>query len=221
MKLKAISGRQISAASAESLGSATVARNDSQYLHLSDIEIWQKFKQGDESAFIHIYSTYFDQLYYYGTQFTPDIRLVEDAIQDLFILLSDQRAKLSVTSSIKFYLFKSLKRRIVANLKKKSKFIDTDNIDKYADFAVSYSMEKRMIDSQFDKERRIKLAKGLKSLTSRKREAIYYFYYENLSYAEIQELMDLKNVRSARNLIYKALAFMKTAFALVFACFVS
>ena len=103
------------------------------------------------------------------------------AIQDLFILPSDQRAKLSVTSSLKFYLFKSLMRRIVDFLKKKSKFIHTNNIDESADFAVNYSMEKIMIGSQFDKERRIKLAKGLKPLTSRKREAIYYFYYENLS----------------------------------------
>src|SRR5690606_36156630 len=80
--------------------------------HKDEAAIWEAFKKGNESAFIYIYETYFDQLFVYGKQFTRDEDIVKDAIQDLFITLRKSRAGLGSTDSIKFYLYKSLKRLI-------------------------------------------------------------------------------------------------------------
>lgn len=46
-----------------------------------------------------------------------DEELVKDSIQDLFITLWHSRARLSVSDSIKFYLYASLKRKIIAENK--------------------------------------------------------------------------------------------------------
>ncbi|NJM26145.1 MAG: hypothetical protein HC859_12305 [Bacteroidia bacterium] len=64
-------------------------------MQLSNEEIWDRFRNGDESMFQYIYSIYFDKLYNYGFQFTRNKELIEDCIQELFIELSDRRSFLS------------------------------------------------------------------------------------------------------------------------------
>jgi hypothetical protein len=78
-------------------------------------EIWQNFKDGEEKAFIWIYKTYFDTLYNYGRQFDLDTEFVKDQIQDLFIYIRNNRKQLADVKSIKFYLFKSLRKKITVS----------------------------------------------------------------------------------------------------------
>jgi len=78
----------------------------------SDLLLWKSFKSGSESAFIFIYEHNFEMLYSYGRRLTNNEDVIKDAIQDLFIELRKNRENLGDTDSIKFYLFKCLKRRI-------------------------------------------------------------------------------------------------------------
>lgn len=182
----------------------------SAFQGISDAELWQKFSSGDEAVFIFLYKEYFDSLYQYARQFTHSNELVEDAIQDVFIELREKRAKLVIKSSIKFYLFKTLKRKVVGLLEKNRKNLSLDDRDSYREFQVTFSAEHRLIESQLETEQKERLARSMQSLTARQREAIYYFYYENMSYAEIQELMDFSQIQGIRNLMYRALNELKT-----------
>src|SRR5690554_2564090 len=168
--------------------------------------IWEAFKEGNESAFIFIYETYFDQLFLYGNQFTRNEDIVKDAIQDLFIELRKSRSRLGRTDSIKFYLYKSLKRLIIKESRQWFNQCAEINSEKAFDF--TFSHERVLIDRQLDEEKAAALNKALQSLAPRQREIIYYFYYEGMSYQQIQELMGMSHVRSARNLLYKALDFL-------------
>ncbi len=67
-----------------------------------------------------------------------------------------------------------------------------------------------MIQSQLETEQKQRLAESMKKLTPRQREAIYYFYYENMTYTEIQDLMGFSQVQGIRNLIYRALNQLKS-----------
>ena len=172
-----------------------------------DTTVWKAFKNGSESAFIYIYEAYFDSLYIYGSQFTRDDGRVKDAIQDLFVELRKNRARLGDTDSIKFYLFKCLKRKVI---KESGRWFN-----KYEEFSgdVSFnftmSHEQVLIDRQLDVEKTAALNKAIQSLSPRKREVIYYFYYEGMSYQEIQELMEMSHVKSVRNLLYKAIDLLR------------
>jgi DNA-directed RNA polymerase specialized sigma24 family protein len=42
-------------------------------------------------------------------------------------------------------------------------------------------------------------------LSRRQREIIYYSFFEGFNYDQIQEIMELENHQSARNLMYKAI----------------
>lgn len=181
----------------------------STFEKLSDHEIWEKFREGDKSAFIHIYKTYFNNLYQYGSQFTSDAGLVEDAIQDLFIYLKEKARRLSGTTSIKFYLFKTLKRRILQYKEQQSRKLRAIQASEEETFKISFSTEQLLIHSQIEKERKERLPQALHRLTARQREAIYYFYYEDLSYAEMKELMNFSNLNAARNLVYRAINTLK------------
>ena len=51
----------------------------------------------------------------------------------------------------------------------------------------------------------MRLQKAIESLSERHREIIFLFFYEDLTYEEIREIQDFENIKSARNLLYKAL----------------
>ncbi len=189
----------------------SVERPGSTYSDLhqqQDYELWLSFKNGNESAFIAIYKSNFSKLYKYGFQFTKDRDLIKDAIQDLFIELRKKRKNLSNTTSIKLYLYKCIRRKILSYKQQANKMISHQNLDGY-NFDVDLSAEHVLIIKQLDTERKKKLAKAMKSLSARQKEAIYYFYYEDLSYADVAEIMELGHAKSARNLVYRALKCLK------------
>jgi len=179
----------------------------SESVQKEDSVLWNSFRNGNESAFIRIYETYFDKLYAYGWRICKKEELVKDAIQDMFIGLRKYRSNLGQTDSIKFYLFKCLKRTIIKE--EGNWYSNLDEIDNSYFFDFTFSHEKILIDRQIDEEKKEKLNKAIAQLSPRKREVIYYYFYEGLNYQQIQEIMKLDNVKSARNLIYKALGFLR------------
>jgi RNA polymerase sigma factor (sigma-70 family) len=173
----------------------------------SEAAIWEAFKMGNESAFIYIYETYFEPLFNYGNQFTRNEAIVKDAIQDLFIELRKNRQKLGPTDSIKFYLFKCLKRKVIKE--SNQWFYQCEIFSPELAFEFTFSPEQVLINRQLDNEKVANLNKAIKALPPRKREVIYYFYYEGLNYQQIQELMQFSSIKSARNLVYKAIGFLR------------
>src|SRR5690349_5203734 len=87
---------------------------------LSDQLLWDSFRRGDETAFSSIYTSYSVMLFHYGCKYSTDKELVRDCLQDLFLYLKKNRLGLGQTNSIKLYLFKAFRRRIIEYLKKSS-----------------------------------------------------------------------------------------------------
>src|SRR3712207_1381315 len=103
----------------------------------SDTELWQAFKKGDEEAFDYIFEKHVHILYNYGRKFTPVSEIIEDCVQDLFVEVWEKKKLISDTDSIKFYLFKSLRLRIIRRLVKESKIAKEDLTTEQYDFTIS------------------------------------------------------------------------------------
>ena len=176
-------------------------------LPLEDVRIWDAFREGDEAAFVFIYETYFETLYAYGFRILADVCLVEDAIQELFIDLVKYRTRINGTDSIKFYLFGCLKRKLHREASKWAYRREGLEIGPSFDFTLSH--EQHLIDKQIDEEGLVRLNQAVQQLSSRQKEIIYYFFYEELDYSQIQEIMGFESLKSTRNLLYKALSFLK------------
>jgi RNA polymerase sigma factor (sigma-70 family) len=175
---------------------------------VSDFELWRQFRNGSETAFIKIYNENFTTLLNYGYQITGKQELAEDCLQDIFIYLRQKRNTLGATDCIRFYLMKCMKRKLLKELKKSS-----NSFYQVGDepFNITFSHEDFLIDQQIEHEKSEKLNQALKLLKGKKREALFYFYFQNLNYSQIADLMGLTHVKSARNLVYKALTILKSA----------
>jgi RNA polymerase sigma factor (sigma-70 family) len=166
----------------------------------SDDEIWLAFKQGNADAFEFIYVRYFPLLFNYGRQFSSDTELVKDIIQDLFIYLNEKRSGLGNVSSIKFYLYKAFRSRIVRHFgKTQSLFRDVDDFSENG-FGIVFAeevAENPLLDEMLHK----KLEAAFLTLTKRQREIVIYHFYEGFSYIEITSLMGFGRVEYARILM--------------------
>lgn len=177
----------------------------------SEGSVWQRFKQGEEDAFIIIYQTNFKRLYNFGMQFGFEADNVKDQIQELFIYIRNNRQRLADVRSVKFYLMKSLRRRLMRNKNGKFNLLSVfiRETSKIHEIEISENPEMLLIKYNLDTEVRERLSRSLNKLTDRQKEAILHFYYEGLSYQEIAEMMELKMVKSARKLIYRAIEVMR------------
>jgi len=175
---------------------------------LSDEDLWNQFKKGNENAFIFIYQQYFDDLYLYGRKICHDRPTIEDAIQDMFIEMRAKKNQIKIRSSIKYYLLKSFRRRLLLyiNTTNRQTIIERSSSNT---FDVTISRESQMINEQIERENKLKLEQLINRLKPKQKEVIYFFYYENFSYEQIKDIMGFKNIKSIRNLLYKALDKMK------------
>jgi len=177
-------------------------------------KLWQSFKEGDRSAFEKIYRAHAKDLLAYGYKVVADKRLIEDSIQDLFFELWQSRENLRPTSSIKFYLFKALRYKMIRNAKANGiAFINSfDEIDTDCN---EFSHEQYLIDLEVRSFQTSHLQQIVAKLPKRQQEAINLRYYHNFSNDEIAEIMEV-NYQSACKFIYSALKNLKSSFKIPF-----
>lgn len=175
----------------------------------SEAKLWDAFREGDEEAFAYLYRKFAPILYSYGFHLCRQQDLTEDCIQDLFIHLHQHRFQLGPTDSIKFYLYRSLRRRIAEKTQYNSRYVFSENGDNHPEFEIDLPAETSMVADQTAAEQKRKLDYLINRLPKRQKEALYLLYYEKLSYPEIAQLMGLE-VKSTYNLIYNSLVSLRS-----------
>ncbi len=171
-----------------------------------DVKIWNDFRKGEKYALSHIYYQHVELLYRYGKKFSKDNDLVKDTIQDLFFDLIRTRQNLGATDNIRFYLMRSVRRKLVQNLKKNQIPECDEKIEPQP--TIIYSIEDELIGKESQTRRDKIIQQCLQELNPRQREILYYRFTCNLEYDEICELMSLK-YDSARKLVHRAIETMK------------
>ncbi|HWK05921.1 MAG TPA: sigma-70 family RNA polymerase sigma factor [Puia sp.] len=169
-----------------------------------DIMLWESFRKGDKEAFAALFRGHYETLFRFGSKFTTDTELLEDCIQELFIELWLAKSRAPVLS-VKAYLLKSLKYKLLKAFRKNGKTLSlSDN----GDIAFEWSPETVLILQQEDAEKKRRVQEALGHLSNRQKEIIYLKYYQNLSYEEVSEIMNI-NYQVARNLLYQAIKSLK------------
>lgn len=177
-------------------------------IRFSDSELWNAFRQGDDEAFAYMYRKFAPILYNYGFHLCRNRDVVEDCIQDQFIHLQQHRAQLGDTDSIKFYLYRSLRRRIAEKAQANSRWVSDEEAPLRTEFEVTMPAEASLIDAQTAADHKQKIEFLLNQLPRRQKEALYLMYYEKLSYPEVAQVMGLE-VKSVYNLIYNSLVSLR------------
>ena len=184
--------------------------------NIEDNELWQLVKVGNEPAFEGLYRRYFQVLFSYGLRVVKDEELVNDAIQDLFVDIWRMRKSLSQAQSVKFYLMSSLRRKIYKSLKPEQ--LKGEEWEKVSELSLptSASPEEMVTAEEEVKFQSEKINLWLQQLPPRQNEALVLRFYHNFEYAEIADLLQIKE-QTARNLVQKALQILRNlAISLLF-----
>lgn len=176
--------------------------------------LWSHFKSGDKAAFASIYERYAGTLYNYGFHISGDGQIVEDAIQDLFVVLWQSRERLSPTTSIKYYLFRCLRRQIV---KLSGKAESPIPAWEEALWPNEPSAEMQIIAQESETRQWKELEAALRELTPRQLEAIRLHYYEGFDLATIASIMEM-NEQSVRNILHRSLYRLRHVMHLLVLC---
>lgn len=177
---------------------------------IADLKLWQLFKSGDKEAFSNIYKENIDDLLSYGYRITSDRQLIRDSIQDLFLNLWQTRLNLSDTDSIRFYLYRSLRNKILEDIKKNNHTkIDSTNL--FEDIIGALSIEDDLIETEKLSEQLLRLKRAIQQLPKRQQEIIQLRYYHDFSFDEIAEMMQINN-QSVRNLLHRAIIELRQFF---------
>jgi len=184
------------------------------YSEQSDKEVWASFKSGDEAAFNYIYRKHVLDLYNYGMQVCQNDELVRDCLQKMFVNLRKTQSRLGDVQRIKGYLFTVFQRDLFKEIKKEkknSKYIIPLE-EEQDSFFIESCHETKLIAEEFASEKKEELAKALNKLPTRQRQAILMLYQEELSYKEIADIMEFREVKTARTLVYRAMGKLKELF---------
>lgn len=173
--------------------------------HKQDIDCWMAFTQGNREALGLLFRRHYADLFRYGNKICADIEILEDCIQELFIeLWQSKNAPPSI--SVKAYLLKAIKYKLLKAIHKRSNTRLQATLPEDILFEISY--ETFIIDKQEHAERTTNVLRALEQLSVRQKEIIYLKFYQNLSYEEVSDIMNI-NYQVARNLLSQAIKTMK------------
>lgn len=170
-----------------------------------------------------IYNNHVDDMFTYGLYLGFRENDVVDAIHDVFYKLCERRDSLNEISNIKFYLFKSIRNKLI-------------DISKYNNANVSFNSfanpetifselqsttENKMIEAEDAKEIEQKIAEMLRLLSPLQQEVIYLHFIQEYNYRQVAEIMDI-NYDNCRKLVYKAFQILRNKYGdgLLLACLI-
>ncbi|WP_165933508.1 RNA polymerase sigma factor [Arundinibacter roseus] len=166
-------------------------------LRTEETDLWNAFRAGDRVAFGQIYDLHIQELLSYGYRMTSDRQLIKDSIQDLFLYLWVHRENLSPTQSIKFYLYRSLRNRLIRTAEKTTE-VSLDNLPFPESILTDLPYEAEWVSREQNQERSYQLQQALAKLPKRQQEVIQLRYYHDFSLEEIAKLLQINN-QSVRN----------------------
>ncbi len=179
-----------------------------EFHNASDKHIWDKFREGNPSAFEIMYERNINVLANYGKRMSGDTDMIKDAIQDMFVDIWRNRTNLNSTESIKYYLIKAFRRNLIKKINAAKKLDAHDENTAGFDGAFELSHDLVLVQSEIETERLDLLNSLLNNLPSRQKEAVFLRFYGGLNYTEISETMGI-NQQSAHNMVFRALEVLR------------
>ncbi|GEP94754.1 RNA polymerase sigma factor [Chitinophaga cymbidii] len=166
---------------------------------------WNDVLQGDTRAYARIHGHLHPVLYRYALAMLGDGELAEDAVQEVFIRIWYKKEQIGALNSIRAYFFTAIRRQALNQLRglRNLHILPAKEPD------IEFSPEDILIEQEDQQEKKTRISQYLNQLPRRQREVIYLRFYEELSYAEIADIMQV-NYQSVINLAHKAISQLRS-----------
>jgi len=156
-----------------------------------------------KEAFKQIFLEYYNPLCNFANNITNDESLSEDIVQDVFLKLWESNDSISLTGSLRSYLFQTTKNKVLEklrNLKAQSKLherIDQTQIQSldHDELSETYMRLEQLYNS-------------LRHLPPKCREVFAMHKFNGLTYAEIADAEDI-SIKTVENHMLKAIKILR------------
>lgn len=171
---------------------------------VEDIQLFNAFRLGDDTAFASLYQRYAPELIDYASSRLESLDEARDVIQDLFVYLWEKRQELEIKQSVKGYLFLGLNRRILNHYRKNN-------------YRVSYANQLKAMEEQYffgpdsyveAKEVQHMVTDTLETMPNKVREIYLLSREEHLSNLEIAERLNISE-QTVKNQLSTAMAILR------------
>jgi RNA polymerase sigma-70 factor (ECF subfamily) len=158
-------------------------------MDLTDEEIAKKVQLGDKESFNLLVNRYEIKLKRYGRKFLSDQRDIEEIIQEVFIKAYTNIQSFNALKKFSPWIYRIAHNEFVNKIKKKKKnpllYFDLDTF-------IPYFISKETSDKMMEKKEIQEIInKSLDKLDFKYREPLILYYFENLSYKDISEIMHI------------------------------
>lgn len=169
-----------------------------------DINSYERYLDGDDSAFADIVREYFDGLMLYINSFTRNIHVSEEVTEEVFFKLAVKKPHFRKQSSFKTWLYSIGRNTALDYLRKESHYAQT-SLEEHQD---TQNEEESVEQLYLKEEQKVRLHTCLKSLKPEYAQVLYLVFFEGFDNAQTARIMK-KSKRQTENLIYRAKAALK------------
>lgn len=170
---------------------------------LASDDILEKFLLKDKKAFELIFKTYYQELCSFAKSYIHDADTAEGLVQELFVHLWDNMDRILIKTSLKSYLYQSVRNRAFNHLK------HLKTRQEHADHSLRNSEQFTNVEKQLElKDLQQKIDESLQKLPEKCRQVFIMSRQEGKKYREIAEELGI-SVKTVENQMGKALKTMR------------
>lgn len=172
-------------------------------MKIDEKDILRGISKGKIKFFKLFYDSYYSLVYITAYGVTKSHSISEDCTQDVFIILWDNRKKLSKVDNVLSYIKTITRNHCIKTLKSKSKLVNVEENFFFDYKKTSWSPEKEFISKEFQKI----ILDTINNLPNRCKEVFMLIRDKELSYKEVAEMLDIstKTVQAQMQIATKRL----------------
>ncbi len=172
--------------------------------HDSKNYLINQLRNGNEGAYELLFNEYYPKLTIFAKKYVDELEVAKEIVQDFFVHLYEKHDSLSINTSLKSYLFRSVHNRCINYIQAQK------TRTKYAEFVIKSQAEhESSIEQEVDKsELEHALFKAIGDLPARCQEIFKLNRFEGKTNDEIAELLSLSK-RTVETQISKALKILR------------
>ena len=171
---------------------------------IAENTIIQKIQAGDKSAYEELFRSLYSHLCNFAFQFLKEQAASEEVVQEMFFKLWEKREELNINSSIKSYLFSSVRNHCLNQIK----HLEIRNSYKIHNEQQIQHSEQQEYDVAVEHELQEKIEIAIQSLPPERQKIFKLSRFEGKKYREIAEELSL-SVKTVEAQMSKALKFMR------------
>jgi RNA polymerase sigma-70 factor (ECF subfamily) len=175
-------------------------------MNLFELNTLRRIKQGDVKEFEKLFRKYYPVLCMFTRKYVNDMDSAEEIVQDLFYKLWKDRESIDVKTSLKAYLFQSVKNKAL-------KVIDHNAVKQKHAAYVKQDLESTSVDNSDSievTELSEAITRTLNQLPERCREIFILSRFDGLKYHEIAEKLSI-SIKTVEANMGKALQLFRSS----------